>query len=585
MSATLQDTLRRALALREAGKAREAEALCDAVLTLEPENADGWLIAGLARLDQGRDEAACDALTTAVKLAPEIAGNHVNLATAQQRLGKAEPAIRSLERALALQADLPEAHYNLGNALLEARRPAEAEAAFERAVMLRPDYAEALNNLGLRVAARGDAAAAADYFRRARDAVPGYAPAWSNLCAALLDLGRTVEAIEAGRRAVLLAPGSAEAHYNLGNAFAAAPIPTEAATCYRRALQADPAYVDAFVNLGVALMHLGECDQALASLDHALVLDPGLAEARWNKALVLLLAGRLGEAWDLYEARWQAVRGLERPKIDRPLWNGGDGAGRTLLIRCEQGFGDAIQFVRYLPLVRERNWRVVLECPPKLERLFRASGLADQVIAFGAGRPDVDSWLPIMSLPRAFATELETIPAACPYLTAATAPNGLSAGDGIKVGIVWRGSLTNERGRYRSCALSDFAPLRDVPGVTLYSVQTELSDEDRDRLGTLGIADLAAGLGNFADTAAVVQALDLVLTVDTAMAHLAGALGRPVWVLLSAFPDWRWLLDREDSPWYPTMRLFRQRHIGDWTSVVGDVGAALADIRSGGSAR
>lgn len=581
MSGTLQDTLRRALALRAEGRAGEAASLCDAVLVLDPDNADAWQIAGLAWLDLGMNEPAREALAKAAGLMPDVAGIHVNLATALQRLGKPAAAMESLRRAIVLQPDLPEAHYNLGNALLEAGSGTDAEAAFERAVALRPHYAEALNNLGRSIADRGDAAAAVGYFRRARDAAPGYAPAWSNLCGALLDLGQTVEAIEAGRRAVLLAPDDARAHYNLGNAFAAAPIPAEAAACYRRALQADPGYADAFVNLGVAQMRLGDCMQAIAALDHALLLDPELPEARWNKALALLLSGDFGEAWDLYESRWQAVKGLAWPAIDAPLWSGGDGAGRTVLIRCEQGYGDAMQIVRYLPLVRRLNWRVVLECPPKLVRLFRDSGLADSVIAFGTARPAFDAWLPIMSLPRAFRTELETIPAGCPYLRAEAADK--PRGDSLKIGIVWQGSLTNERGRYRSCTLADFAPLRDVPSVSLYSLQSQLSDEDRALLERLEIPDLETGLRDFADTAAVVRSLDLVITVDTAMAHLAGALGRPVWVLLSAFPDWRWMLDRDDSPWYPTMRLFRQRFVGDWAPAVEEIAAALSHSVAVGS--
>lgn len=575
MSSTLQDTLRRAIALREEGKPCEAEALADAVLALDPENADGWQIAGLARLDQGMNVSACEALARAAELAPVIAGNHVNLAIALDRLGKPDRAIQSLQRAIGLQEDLPEAHYNLGNVLLRTGRAADAEVAFERAIALRPRYAEALNNLGHVIAARGGQESAVGYFRQALDADARYAPAWSNLCASLLDLGRTVEAIGAGRRAVLLSPESAEAHYNLGNAFAAAPIPAEAAACYRRALQVSPGYTDAFVNLGVAQINLGDCDGAIAALDHALAFDPELPEANWNKALALLLSGRLGEAWELYEWRWRAVKGLSMPKVDRPLWDGGRGQGRTVLIRCEQGYGDAIQFVRYLSMVREKGWRVVLECPPKLERLFVVSGIADAVIPFGAQRPAFDAWLPVMSLPRAFRTDVANIPAAGPYLTIPPAPRHGAGDAGLKVGIVWQGSLTNGRGRFRSCMLADLAPLGRIPGVSLCSMQSQISAEDRLLLEQLSIPDLESGLLDFADTAAVVQALDLVITVDTAMAHLAGALGRPVWTLLSAFPDWRWMLDRDDSPWYPTMRLFRQGRAGDWTAVVQEMASAL----------
>jgi tetratricopeptide (TPR) repeat protein len=585
MSATLQETLQRALALRAEGKAQAAESLCDAVLALDPENADGWHIAGLARLDLGMNAAACDALSRAVALAPDIAGFHVNLATALDRVGKPAQAIESLQRAIALEEGLAEAHYNLGNVFLATGRRGEAVAAFEKAVALRPGYAEALNNLGHISTMCGDPPVAIGFFRRAVDAEPRYGPAWSNLCGALVDLGRTVEAIDAGRQAVLLAPQSAKAHYNLGNAFAAAPIPAEAAACYRRALQIDPRYADAFVNLGVAQISLGDCDQAIAALEHALTLDANLAEAGWNKALALLLSGRLGEAWDLYERRWQAVKGLSMPEIGQPLWDGGDGSGGTALIRCEQGYGDAMQMVRYLPSVRDRGWRVALECPPKLARLFSDSGLADAVVPFGAERPAFDVWLPIMSLPRIFGTELATIPSSGPYLKAGLAPRARAGGAGLTVGLVWQGSLTNDRGRFRSCALSDLAALQNVAGVGLCSLQAQVAAEDRRLLERLSIPDLESGLSDFADTAAIVQSVDLVVTVDTAMAHLVGALGGQVWTLLSAFPDWRWMLDRDDSPWYPTMRLFRQHGSGDWAPVVQDVAAALQRLVEGGGAR
>jgi hypothetical protein len=347
-------------------------------------------------------------------------------------------------------------------------------------------------------------------------------------------------------------------------------------------LQVDPAYADAFVNLGVAQMNLGDCDGAIAALDHALMIDEGIAEANWNKALALLLSGRLAEGWDLYEWRWRAVRGLSMPDIDRPLWDGSDGRGRTILVRCEQGYGDAMQFVRYLPPMRGKGWRILLECPPELERLFAVSGLADTVIPFGAARPDFDAWLPVMSLPRMFRTELATIPSPGPYLTAQPAPASRIKFGGLRVGIVWQGSLTNGRGRFRSAALADFAPLARLPGISLCSMQAQLSAEDRVLLERLSIPDLQSGLGDFADCAGVVRSLDLVITVDTAMAHLAGALGRPVWTLLSVFPDWRWMLDRDDSPWYPTMRLFRQRHAGDWESVVQEVASALRRLVVGG---
>lgn len=576
MSSTVQRSLRQALNFYREGKPYEAESLCDAVLVLDPDNVDALQILGLARLDLGRNVAARDAFEKAASQAPDIAANHVNLATALLRMGKPGDALRSLERALARQRDLPEAHYNLGNTLLALGREGDAEKAFERAVALRPDYADALNNLGEIRRGRGDGEGGIRLFQRAIDAAPAYGPAWSNLCGALIDLDRTADAVMAGRRAALLSPDDAQAHYNLGNAFAVALIPGEAAACYRRALQLDPLFADAMTNLGVAQMTLGNPEAAVAAFDHALAVDADLPEANWNKALALLLAGRWEEAWDLCEWRWRAVQGLQFPEIDKPVWDGAHGDGGTILVRCEQAFGDAIQFVRYLPMVRARGWRVLLECPPALERLFREAGLADTVIAFGAARPAFDCWLPIMSLPRVFQTSLETVPAEIPYLAAAPAPSHAGIGEDLTVGIVWQGSLTNGRGRYRSCALADLAPLRLVPGVSLVSLQAQLTDDDAAALRDYGIPDLESGARDFAESASLAKQTDLVITVDTAMAHLAGALGCPVWTLLSAFPEWRWLLDRADSPWYPGMRLFRQRRIGDWTSLVDEVASALS---------
>ena len=576
MSSTLHESVRRALALYQGGKPNEAESLCDAVLVLDPENIDALQIAGVARLEQGRYAAARDALEKVVALAPDDAAGHVNLATALLRLGEPAKALRKLERALSLQGDLPEAHYNLGNTLLALGRAEVAEEAFGRAVSLRPGYADALNNLGQIRRDRGDVEGAVRYFHRALDAAPDYGPAWSNLCGVLVDLGRTADAVVAGRRAALLLPGDVRAHYNLGNAFAAALIPAEAAACYRRALQADPRFADAFVNLGVAQMNLGDTDGAIAAFEHALAIDADLPEANWNKALTLLLAGRWEEGWALYEWRWRAVKGMRLPEIGVPLWDGRQTDDGTVLIRCEQGYGDAIQVVRYLPMVRARGWRIVLECPPALERLFRQSALADTVIANETARPAFDCWLPVMSLPRIFKTTVETAPREVPYLSAAPEEIRGHTKSGLTVGIVWQGSLTNGRGRHRSCALADVLRLRDVPDVSLVSLQSQLSDEDAATLQTLGIPDLGGEDPDFLDCASLVMRVDLVITVDTAMAHLTGALGHPVWTLLSAFPDWRWLLGRGDSPWYPGMRLFRQQRIGDWAPVMDEVAAALS---------
>lgn len=585
MSVALKQTLYRALTLYEEGKQsndleklHEADTLCDAVVALDPENADAWQIAGLARLARGLNEGAKEAFERAIAVAPEDAGNYVNLATANLLLGKTELALRGLRHAIELQSDLPEAYYNLGNTLVAVEQPNDAAAAFRKAVELRADYPEALNNLGQILKEDGKGSDAILLFERAIECAPGYGPPWSNLCAALAEAGNAAEAIEAGRRAVILMPDDANTHFNLGNAFAAARIVPEAIACFHRSIEADRSYPAAYVNLGVMQHDLGNIDAALREYDRALAIEADNERANWNKALTLLLAGRFEEAWPLYEARWGSFRKIGKPKFAEPEWDGSEGNG-TILLYCEQAFGDAIQFLRFLPLVRQRGWRIVLECAPNIQRLFEDSGLADAVIAFRQPRPAFECWLPIMSLPRIFGISVDTVPAEIPYLGGAKNQTDGKAvprrEDTLNVGIVWQGSLTNKPGHIRSCRLTDFAHLRKVDGVALFSLQSQISSEDAALLEEYSIPDLESGLMDFADTAAVVRQMELVISIDTAMVHLSGALGCPTWVILPVFPDWRWMRDREDSPWYPGMRLFRQKTFGDWTSLFGRVAEEL----------
>lgn len=556
------------------------ESVCRTILADDEVQPDAWHLLGLALLQRNEVAASIDAFEKAIVQAPAVAAFHINFASALTAAGRPDDAVAALRRGLAQDDAQPDGHFNLANTLLAMGRTDDAKLSFEKALTLAPDHAAARNNLGHILRQRGDLGAAIDQFRQATESDSGYAPAWSNLCGALLESGQTVAAIDAGRRATVADPNNAEAHYNLGNAFSAAPIAAEAAACYRRALQVDERYTDAWVNLGAALQHIGECEAAITALDHALALSPDLPQAEWNKATALLLSGQLREGWELYEWRWRAVSGLTLPMVDRPRWAGAPLAGQRVLVVAEQGLGDTIQFVRYASMLRASGAHVTLECPASLKTLLEKSNIADQVIASGDPRPDIDAWTPLMSLPGLFGTEMDSIPAECPYLSAAPADVSRAPGErALRVGIVWRGSLTNNRGRFRSCTLSDLEPLTGVPGIRLFSLQTELAPDDAAQLETIGVADLGSGFNDFSASAAAVQAMDLIISVDTATAHLAGALGKPVWTLLSAMPDWRWLLDRVDSPWYPTMRLFRQQRVSDWTQVIGEVSAGLVAFK------
>ncbi|HEY0837851.1 MAG TPA: hypothetical protein VGE72_28300, partial [Azospirillum sp.] len=345
----------------------------------------------------------------------------------------------------------------------------------------------------------------------------------------------------------------------------------------------EPADVAALSTRANAARDLGRLAEAVAGHGRADRLSGGEPTVRWNYALALLLAGRLQEGFAAHEARWRARGFPTAPRgLPQPLWQGEDIADRTILLHEEQGRGDAIQFARYAPLVAARGARVVLEVGEDLVGLMRTLPGVDTVIARGEDVPPVDVQCPLLSLPHAFGTTLATVPANVPYLAAdparAAGWRRRLAGDGLKVGLVWAGNPAFAGDRDRSPGLVALLPLLDVPGVRFYGLQLGPGREElADRALPAAFTDLAPHVADFMDTAAIMDNLDLVISSCTSPAHLAGALGRPVWVLLSAVPDWRWLMGRVDSPWYPTARLFRQPRPGDWAAVVAEVRAALLE--------
>ncbi len=369
----------------------------------------------------------------------------------------------------------------------------------------------------------------------------------------------------------------------------------EAVASIQRALALAPDLVEAHINLGNARKSQRKVDEAAEAYTRALSLDPANPEAHWNFAQVLLLMGRLGEGWAEYAWRTKCEEfSAVNWNFKQPLWDGSDLNGRTVLLYAEQGFGDTIQFLRYLPMVAAqgaaKGGGVILQCPAPLTRLFEAAPAAAGIqLVTEIGDTPFDLQAPLHTLPGLFATTLDTIPADVPYLRPpGDTPPALDSSGGLKVGLVWGGDPKHKNDANRSLGFERFTPLLDMEGVDFYSLQVGERGGDIRNNQALGglegkITDLGKGLSDFADTAAAVGQLDLVITVDTSVAHLAGALGAPVWTLLPWVPDWRWLLDRDDSPWYPTMRLFRQPAAGDWDAVIGEVGAALRDQAEGGS--
>lgn len=386
--------------------------------------------------------------------------------------------------------------------------------------------------------------------------------------------GNTAEAVTRLEQAIRLNAGVPDFHFNLGVALQALERHADAAATYRRTLALQPQHVGALTNLGRALQKQAQPQEAIACFERALALKPDLPEAHWGLATQRLLLGDFARGWEEYEHRWTLPenQGLRR-EFAAPRWDGDDIAGRTVLLHAEQGVGDTLQFVRYAPLLARRGAHVIVLCQPPLKRLLmEMDDIA--VVADGEPLPEFDLHLPLMSLPRLFGTTLATIPADVPYLRAdpvdVHAWNGkLGDKNHFKIGLIWAGNRRHLNDRNRSCALETFAPLANVSDIRLYSLQKdEAAAEIRNAPTNMGLVDLNDQLVDFADTAAVITCLDLVITVDTAVAHLAGALARPAWLLLPFAPDWRWMLAREDSPWYPSLRLFRQNQAGDWSGVL-----------------
>jgi tetratricopeptide (TPR) repeat protein len=511
-----------AVSRHRAGRLAEAASLYQQVLRSHPRNADALHLLGVVAHQTGDHPRAVVLIRKAIARNPNIAAYHNNLGAALLALDRREEAGIRFAEALRHDPNYAEAHNNAGNLCMREGRPAEAESCYRKALAIKPDYAIAHNNLG----------------------------------GALREQG-------------LLEP---------------------ARSSYEAAISCTPQYATALSNLGRVLHELGRFEEALAAFGRALAIDPALAEAHANRATTLLLLGRLAEGWEEYEWRWR-VPGFTTPRRDfvQPLWDGSPLTGRTIFLHAEQGLGSAIQFVRYVGEVATLGGSVILECQKPLLRLFAALSrgpqpLVSRVIGKGETPPAFDVHAPLMSLPRLFDTRIETIPAAVPYLSVdedliRVWQQRLGSSSALRVGLVWAGNPRHANDRNRSMPADRFLPLVESGLASFFSLQMGAAANEAAHLAGTPIRDLTPEIADFADTAAVLRNLDLVISVDTAVAHLAGALARPVWMLVPFVPEWRWLLEREDTPWYPTMRLFRQRATGDWAGVIGRIIRALGKLR------
>ena len=569
-----------------AGELDKAARAYAKVIAADPRCAEAYNNKGTIHAGSGDHAAAIPLFRRASELQDSYADAFHNLGLSLALSGCDDDAIVPLERAVALDGTRASWWADVGNALVRAQRPERALAAYDRAVALAPGDAGVLANraAALRGLRRHDEAIAATR------AALAHRPDDVDLLQNLGLLLKEVRALDEGRavlaRARMLAPSHAGVMGHLSVLLLESGALAEARALADELVTMYPGDAEGWNVLGLCCAESGELDEAERCHREALARDANDRNASWNLAVLTLLRGDLREGFRLFEHRKHVASPFAvTRRFDVPEWDGSPLDGCTVLLHSEQGIGDLVHFVRYAPLVRARGAvRVVLECPPNAVELLRGAPCIDEVIAAGAPLPPVDVHAYLMSLPHRFETTLDAMPADVPYLTVAPGAGGAlvrTRGSGLRVGIAWAGNPSHQRDRMRSMPLSALAPVLAVPGVTFYSLQRDAAATQLDAHRAPNVIDLAPELPDLIDMASAIAALDLVITVDTAVAHLAGALGKPVWVLLSHLPDWRWMLERDDSPWYPSMRLVRQPVPGDWEPAVTAIARALADVARG----
>jgi tetratricopeptide (TPR) repeat protein len=547
--------------------------------TIDPNEVTYHLsLAGVLQAQRKLEESLAE-YRRALALNPDYAGAHNNIAGVLQALGKFEEARMHYQRAVALKPDYAAAYCNLGVVLQNLGNLAESVSCHEKALLLRPELVEAHNNLGLVLRQQGKLEEAKAHYERAVILRPNYAEGYSNLGVLLRQLGKLEDSAACLEKALSLRPNSANAFDNLGNTLRDLGRLEESAACHERALALRPGSAKAHNNLGYTQRKQGKLEESRKSFNRALALEPESVDIRWNLCLLDLLEGNYAAGWSGYEVRNQ--RKENRPRsFPKPIWRGEPLNGARVLLHSEQGLGDSIQFLRYVPMVQAAGGSVILNVPSALRRLAKHLPGVDTVTVDEEPLPPFDWHCPLMSLPLAFKTTLDSLPRHVPYLTVPqevlrAAENRQWSNQKLCVGLVWSGNPKCTEDQSRSMSLSCVQPLLDLDGLQFFSLQLGTAASQLGATQT-PITDLQFAINDLADTAALMTRLDLIITVDTAVAHLAGALAKPTWVLVPFAPDWRWLTDREDSPWYPTLRLIRQPSSGDWDAVIARVRTELS---------
>lgn len=611
---TVSETIQAALHAYQAGRWVEAEWLCQDLVQQFPQTPAAWQLLGAIAYQTRRLESAINHYQRALALQPQDAESHNNLAVALQDCSQLLLAEQHFQQALRLNPRYATAYFNYGNLLQQQGRLEVARAYYQDAIAADPNYAKAYGNLGHLYRRQGNLEMAETYYRRAINLNPRDAESCVNLANLRQQQGDWSEAIAWYETALQFQPGNSGIYFNLGLALRAIRQPEAALRCYQKALplgqapiyhqlalayqdlnQRDlaldhflqaiaraPNQPDAYVDFGIFLQQQRQVDQAIQQYQQAIALAPNWAAAHLNLGMAQLLAGDWDQGWAEYEWRLRCP-GFASPLEMIPRWAGEDLTDKTILLQAEQGIGDTFQFLRYLPILNQQGATVIMECSPDLQRLLAGQVGIEGLWQAGEPLPPADYYLPLMSLPFVLHTRLDTIPQICPYLNSPQPPVPESdLRPAVRqVGLVWASNSPQKLYQFsphqhRNVPLALLQPLRSLTGYQFHSLQVGDAAAELAAIDWPDLVDWRDRLQDWADTAAAIAQLDLVITVDTAVAHLAGAMGKPVWVMLPYSPDWRWLLDRADSPWYPTLRLFRPVQPGDWAGVVTAIYESLA---------
>jgi Flp pilus assembly protein TadD len=572
-----------AVYLAREGKLEQAIELFEKALALNPRSFDTKRNMALALAQRGRFADAERMYRDVLQAQPDCVQALHELANTLRSAKRLDEAVPLYRKAIQLDSQCAEFHHDLGLALSEMKQREQAEVAYREALRLKPDAPDVWNNLGVVLEGRGVPEEAVKAYQEALRLRPESPDVLNNLGVAFSAQRKFADAVSCYQQALQLAPNSPSIYSNLGNALRSEGRLDDAITSLQKAVELKPSYAEAHNNLGIVLVHSGRIDEGLGHYDRAIYLAPDYPEPHLNRSMALLARGDFDRGWTEYEWRWKG-KNFARRKYRQPRWDGSDLSGRTILIYFEQGMGDTMQFIRYARMLKQRGATVLMQPHEMLLGILEGCPGIDRLISPGKELPPFDTHASLLSLPGLFKTTADNIPAEVPYLFARPDlvevwRERIGQGPELKVGVVWQGNPQHRGDHIRSIPLRFFAELTKVSGIRWFSLQ---KGSGRDQLSQLSnevpITDLHDQLLDFRETAAAIQNLDLVICCDTSVSHLAGALGRPVWMALPTAADWRWLRSGDTTAWYPTMRLFRQQQAGDWSTVFEQFAEALRHL-------